>query len=121
MSRTKRATETPEYAQFARRVLRAYGRRVAEADEADIYEMVKMLEEFEGITQQAIAGYLQSQADLPGRMRTRTWASIGKLFGVSKQAAEQRWSPAARQRQAAAQARYRARKDERPRAATLSS
>jgi hypothetical protein len=74
--------ETPEYASFCRRVIRAYARRVAEADEVDLGEMLKVRDEMDAAIRAAVDGM---------RDRGESWTYIGKGLGVSKQAAEQRF------------------------------
>jgi len=74
------ATETPEYAAFCRRVIRAYARRVAAADEVDLGDMIQVRDEMDAAIQAAIDGM---------RDRGRSWSYIGKGLGTSRQAAQQ--------------------------------
>lgn len=78
----KRVRETPEYAAFARRALRAYGRRVAEGDEVDLQEMLLLRIEVEQAIETAVRGQ---------RRAGQSWAYIGLGLGVSRQAAQMRY------------------------------
>lgn len=81
-SRRRRVTENDEYAAFARRVLRAWGRRVAAGDIDAIADMAAAAAELDAAVSQAVAGL---------RARSYSWADIGARLGVSRQAAQQRW------------------------------
>lgn len=74
--------ETPEYASFCRRIIRAYARRVAEADEVDLEDMLKVRDEMDAAIRAAVEGM---------RARGESWSYIGKGLGISKQGAEQRY------------------------------
>jgi hypothetical protein len=80
--RPRRVTENDEYASFARRVLRAWGRRVAAGDIDAIADMAAAATELDAAISQAVAGL---------RARSYSWADIGARLGVSRQAAQQRW------------------------------
>ena len=84
----KRQRETPEYAAFARRTLRAYGRRVGEGDEVDLRELVKMRDEVERAIETAVRGQYVDQ--------DHSWAYIGHGLGVSRQAAQMRYAAVCR-------------------------
>jgi hypothetical protein len=75
--------ETPEYAAMLRRLIRAYGRRVANADVEDLAEMI----ELRGELDQAIAAAVKSSRE----RHARSWADIGRAAGTTRQAAYQRW------------------------------
>lgn len=77
----KRLRETPEYAGFARRAIRAYGRRVADADPEDLREMLEMRVVLEEAIATAVDGL---------RVRS-SWADIARALGLSKQAVQQRY------------------------------
>jgi hypothetical protein len=81
-NRTRRLVENDEYAAFARRVLRAWGRRVAAGDIDAIADMAAAAAELDAAISQAVAGL---------RARSYSWADIGARLGVSRQAAQQRW------------------------------
>lgn len=73
--------ETPEYAQMMRRMIRAHGRRVADADPEDLADMVALREHLEEAIADAVAG-----------MRPRfSWAQIARGLGTTRQAAQMRY------------------------------
>ncbi len=80
--REKKVVEMADYISFARRILRATGRRVQDRD-------------IEGL-----AGLAVLQAEINDQMKETakalnaqgySWAEIGRVLGVSKQAAQQRF------------------------------
>lgn len=76
--------ETPEYAAMMRRMLKAWGRRVADADPEDLAELIAARELLDTITGEAVA-----------RMRTDhslSWSDIARAAGTSRQAAYERWA-----------------------------
>jgi hypothetical protein len=79
----KRHVENDEYAAFARRVLRAYGRRIALGDIDAITELNNLFEEVESALGRAVLGL---------RLLGYSWAEIGKRLGVTRQAVHERWS-----------------------------
>lgn len=90
------STETPvtpqrryEHAEFAammRRMLRGWGRRlVEEADVEDLEELARFGREVEEL-QRAVAKLWQTEG--------RSWADIGRAFGITRQAAQQRFGNA---------------------------
>lgn len=81
MEQRERTTE--EYMAFARRILRAAGRRVAEGD----IEALRMLAELElevATTMQATVDTLKSEY---------SWAQIGEALHVTRESAWQRFGP----------------------------
>ena len=81
-TQTRCLAESDEYGSFVRRIMRAYGRRVADRD-------------IEGL-----AGLAQLQTELTAQIKDTaqalqaqgySWAEIGRVLGVSKQAAQQRF------------------------------
>ena len=81
-NRAGRAVENDEYAAFARRVLRAYARRVAEGDVEALTLMLGLSAEIDTAISQAVTGL---------RAFGYSWAEIGTRLGVTRQAAQQRW------------------------------
>lgn len=77
-----RSTSNEEYFAFTRRVVAAMVRRVADADEPELAEMVKMRDELEAAIAQAIDGQ---------RMMGKSWAAIATATGTTRQAAYQRY------------------------------
>jgi hypothetical protein len=80
--RRKRHVENDEYAAFARRVLRGYGRRIAAGDVDAIADLGGLLGEVETALARAVTGL---------RDRGYSLAEIGLRLGVTRQAVHQRW------------------------------
>ena len=77
--------ENHEYAAFARRVLRAYARRVADGDVEALTLMLGLSAEIDTAISQAVTGL---------REFGYSWAEIGSRLGITRQAAQQRWGRA---------------------------
>ncbi|ALX66335.1 hypothetical protein [Microbacterium sp. XT11] len=77
------SVETMSYLAMLRRMIRAAGRRVAEADEFELAELLALRAELDA----AIAASVKGQHD-----NGRSWAEIGAAAGMSKQAAAKRWA-----------------------------
>ena len=80
--RAGRVVENEEYAAFARRVLRAYARRVADGDVEALTLMLGLSAEIDDAISQAVKGL---------RACGYSWAEIGARLGITRQAAQQRW------------------------------
>lgn len=76
--------ETSEWLNMLSRMIRAAGRRVADADEHELAHLVRLRDELEDAIQVAIQGQLASG---------RSWAHIGRALGLSRQGAFQRYAP----------------------------
>lgn len=76
------AVETSEYLKAAKRFIRAAGRRVAEADEVELAELLELQATLDEAVQTAVDGI---------RSRGMSWAYIAAATGTSRQAAFQRW------------------------------
>ena len=81
-NRPGRVVENDEYAAFARRVLRAYARRVADGDVEALTLMLGLSAEIDTAIAQAVTGL---------RGSGYSWAEIGSRLGITRQAAQQRW------------------------------
>ena len=81
-NRARRLVENDEYAAFARRVLRAYARRVTDGDVEALTLMLGLSAEIDDAIAQAVTGL---------RAFGYSWAEIGSRLGVTRQAAQQRW------------------------------
>jgi hypothetical protein len=81
-NRAGRVVENDEYAAFARRVLRAYARRVATGDVEALTLMLGLSAEIDTAISQAVTGL---------REFGYSWAEIGSRLGITRQAAQQRW------------------------------
>jgi hypothetical protein len=77
-----RVIANDEYAAFARRVLRAYARRVAPGDVEALTLMTDLAAEIDTAISQAVTGL---------RAFGYSWAEIGSRLGITRQAAQQRW------------------------------
>jgi hypothetical protein len=84
-NRAGRVVENDEYAAFARRVLRAYARRIADGDVEALTLMLGLSAEIDTAISQAVTGL---------RGFGYSWAEIGSRLGITRQAAQQRWGRA---------------------------
>ena len=80
--RRKRHVENDEYAAFTRRVLRAYGRRIARGDIDALADLGGLLGDVEAALSRAVTGLREGGYSL---------AEIGLRLGVTRQAVHQRW------------------------------
>lgn len=80
--RAGRVVETAEYAAFVRRILRAYGRRLAVGDAEALPDLLALAGEVDAVIGQAVAGL---------RKDGYSWSEIGAGLGTTKQAAQQRF------------------------------
>ena len=80
--RARRVVENDDYAAFARRILRAYARRIADGDVEALTLMTDLADEIDTAISQAVQGL---------RAFGYSWAEIGSRLGVTRQAAQQRW------------------------------
>ena len=76
----RRERETTEYAGMVRRIIQAHGRRVADADDADLAELVAIRETLEA----AIATAVQGQRLNHGA----SWADVARGLGTTRQYAQ---------------------------------
>ena len=80
--RGRRPVQNDDYASFARRVLRAYARRVATGDIDALAAMTDLSTDIDTAIGQAVTGL---------RAFGYSWAEIGTRLGITRQAAQQRW------------------------------
>lgn len=66
-----------------RRMIRAYGRRVADADDVDLAEMVALRAQLD----EAIAAAVRGQREHHGA----SWADVARGLGTTRQAAQMRY------------------------------
>jgi hypothetical protein len=83
--RARRLVENDDYAAFARRILRAYARRVADGDVEALIAMTGLAREMDAAISQAVMGL---------RGFGYSWAEIDSRLGITRQAALQRWGQA---------------------------
>ena len=81
-TRRRQPVENDEYAAFARRVIRAYARRVAAGDVDALADMTGLAAELDEAITQSVTGL---------RNIGYSWAEIAVRLGVTRQAAQQRW------------------------------
>lgn len=80
------SVETVEYLGMVRRMIRAAGRRVGEADEVEL----RMLDELRADLDAAVRAAVDGQRDLG-----RSWAHVGGALGITRQSAQQRFGRSA--------------------------
>jgi hypothetical protein len=80
--REKRDVENNEFAAFARRILRAYARRIAAGDVEALRSLVNLSSDVDAATRMAVRGL---------RGFGYSWAEIADRLGVTRQAAQSRW------------------------------
>ncbi|HEY3034416.1 MAG TPA: hypothetical protein VGJ54_07140 [Streptosporangiaceae bacterium] len=95
--RRKREVETAEFAAMLRRLLRAYVRRVGDQGDLDAFaEFARLLEEGEG-------HLLDMVAVLRHEPWSYSWAEVGRVLGISRQSAQERFRKAGGARRAGGQ------------------
>ena len=80
--RARPVVENDAYAAFARRILRAYSRRIATGDIEALILMTGLAGDIDTALQDAVNGL---------RAFGYSWAEIGSRLGITRQAAQQRW------------------------------
>lgn len=70
------------YRAFVRRIMRAYARRVSDADPEDLAELVELRTELDATIAAAVHGL---------RANGSSWTDIARAVGITRQAAQQRW------------------------------
>ena len=75
-------TESDQFGAFARRILRAYSRRVADRDIEGLAGLVAVRDEADRATATAVAAL---------REQGFSWADVARVIGCSRQAAQQRY------------------------------
>jgi hypothetical protein len=74
--------ENIDYAAFARRIIRAHGRRIAAGDVESLIDLLALTAELDAATQHAVTGL---------RNFGYSWTEIAHRLGTTRQAAQQRW------------------------------
>lgn len=74
--------ENDAFAAFARRIIRAHGRRVATGDVEALRDLIALSSVIDDAIGEAVIGL---------RAFGYSWAEIGSRLGISRQAAQQRW------------------------------
>ncbi|MFG1608351.1 hypothetical protein [Actinoplanes sp. NPDC049265] len=91
--RVKRQVENREFDAFARRILRAYGRRVANGDVETLASLAGLAAEVDAVTRLAVTSLRKSPYSY-------SWDEIATRLGVSRQAAQQRYGDKSRSKYA---------------------
>jgi hypothetical protein len=76
------SVENDDYAAFARRIIRAHGRRIAEGDVDGLADLLALQEELNAAIQTAVNGL---------RTFGYSWAEMATRLGTTRQAVHQRW------------------------------
>ncbi|RZU66740.1 hypothetical protein EV379_3106 [Microterricola gilva] len=76
------SVETSEYLSMLRRMIRAGGRRVAEADEPELRELLALRDDLDRAIADAVDGQHEGG---------RSWQAIADAAGTTRQAAHKRW------------------------------
>jgi hypothetical protein len=82
----RRVVENDEYAAFIRRIIRAYGRRIAAGDVEALADAVALIEELDAAIVHAVTGLRATHG--------YSWADIARPLSISRQAAQQRFGDA---------------------------
>ena len=89
--RERTTVENKEFAAFAKRIVRAFSRRVAQGDVEALADLLTFAKDLDGAIQDAVDGL---------REFGYTWSEIANRAGTTKQTACERWgskrTPAAR-------------------------
>jgi hypothetical protein len=81
-NRRRDVIENDAYAAFTRRIVRAYGRRVATGDIEALADLMCLANDVEGAIRHAVIGL---------RDFGYSWTDIAARLGITRQAAQQRW------------------------------
>ena len=77
------SVETGPYLSMLRRMIAAAGKRVADADEDELAQLVSLQNDLDEAIAAAIAGQ---------RSIGRSWAAIASAMGTTRQSAHERWA-----------------------------
>jgi hypothetical protein len=81
--RSRGEVENPDYAEFAARIIRAHGRRIADGNFDSLPDLLHLAAELDTATQHAVNGL---------RTFGYSWGEIAARLGTSRrQAVQQRW------------------------------
>lgn len=81
--RPKRITTNEKYASFAYRILKGYGARVKDGDIMDLADLLEFQEAVDEVVRDSVKGIMENGS--------YSWGEIGKLRGMSRQGARQKW------------------------------
>ncbi|MFF0350584.1 hypothetical protein ACFYP0_23085 [Micromonospora arida] len=80
--RRRDVVENDQFAGFAKRIIRAHGRRVATGDVEALRDLIALSSVIDDAIGEAVIGL---------RAFGYSWAEIGSRLGITRQAAQQRW------------------------------
>ena len=80
----KRSVETEEYLKMVARMVRGAGRRVADADEVELRQLIALRNVLESAIKDAVKGQRETY--------NRSWEYIAQATGTTRQAAFARYS-----------------------------
>ncbi|WP_203839257.1 hypothetical protein [Winogradskya humida] len=80
--RRNAVVENDKFGKFARRIIRAFAKRVGDGDVEALQDMVALSSDLDDAIGVAVMGL---------RAYGYSWEEIGSRLGVSRQAAQQRW------------------------------
>ena len=83
--RAKRQVENSDYVSFVARIMKAMGRRVGGGDVETLAELVKLRAELDKAIDRSV-GELRSDPWM------YSWAQIGDVLGITRQAAQKRYA-----------------------------
>ena len=83
MSRAKGRVESDEFAAFARRVVRAFGRRIGDGDLWALGDLVALRDQVDDA--------IRAGVDTSRQQHGFSWTEIARELGVTRQAARQRY------------------------------
>jgi hypothetical protein len=81
-AKRRSSVENDDYAQFLRRVLKAFSRRIAAGDIDALTDLNNLAADLETALHDAVSGL---------RRHGYSWTDIGNATGTTRQAAHQRW------------------------------
>src|SRR4051812_14556383 len=81
--RRRRYVDTRDFGAMVARMIRAYGRRVQDADVEDLRDMVAMRRMLDEVIESTVT-HMRSHQDF-------SWTAIGEAVGTTRQAAQQRY------------------------------
>lgn len=82
--RRRKLVETSDYAEMMERMVRSYGRRVANGDPADLAELITLGRLLDQVIAEAVHGMMDAHGI--------TWSEIAAAAGMTKQGAHKRWA-----------------------------
>lgn len=85
-AKEKKVVETPEFVKFARRILRAAARRVGDRDIEGLTELVMLRSEIDAAIDTAVLNLRSADGG------QYSYTDIGRVLGITRQAAQQRFS-----------------------------